>query len=494
MLFSSLVFLLLFLPAVYLINSLLSRIFRSSTTVSNCFLLIASLVFYAWGEPVLVLLMIGSILLNWFCGVMIAKSAPMGSVPRGANAPAPMGSVPIGAKSASGRFWLILAIIGDLAILGYFKYAGFFARTLNGLLGREALTVPEIALPIGISFFTFQAISYVVDVYRGNAEASKNPINTALYISFFPQLIAGPIVKYRDINRQIESRQIHWERTAEGFRRFIYGLAKKVLIANVLGLCADTIHTYHVTRIDPVAAWVGALAYAFQIYYDFSGYSDMAIGLGKMFGFDYLENFEHPYLSKSVSEFWRRWHISLGTWFREYVYIPLGGNRKGKIRTYFNLAIVFLLTGLWHGANVTFLLWGAYHGFFVILERLGLKKLLDKNKILGGVYCFLVVVLGWVLFRMDSVDEAITYIAHMIRPWHNWIAQIPAAEYLTAKTIAMFVAAVLGAGIVQRAAPAKWREKWVGSVPEAIWCAALLVFCIATIAGESYNPFIYFQF
>lgn len=478
MLFSSLVFLLLFLPAVYLINSLLSRFFRSSTTVSNCFLQIASLVFYAWGEPVLVLLMIGSILLNWFCGVMIAKSAPMGSVPIG----------------ASGRFWLILAIIGDLAILGYFKYAGFFARTLNGLLGREALTVPEIALPIGISFFTFQAISYVVDVYRGNAEASKNPINTALYISFFPQLIAGPIVKYRDINRQIESRQIHWERTAEGFRRFIYGLAKKVLIANVLGLCADTIHTYHVTRIDPVAAWVGALAYAFQIYYDFSGYSDMAIGLGKMFGFDYLENFEHPYLSKSVSEFWRRWHISLGTWFREYVYIPLGGNRKGKIRTYINLAIVFLLTGLWHGANVTFLLWGAYHGFFVILERLGLKKLLDKNKILGGVYCFLVVVLGWVLFRMDSVDEAITYIAHMIRPWHNWIAQIPAAEYLTAKTIAMFVAAVLGAGIVQRAAPAKWREKWVGSVPEAIWCAALLVFCIATIAGESYNPFIYFQF
>ena len=453
MLFSSLVFLLLFLPAVYLINSLLSRIFRSSTTVSNCFLLIASLVFYAWGEPVLVLLMIGSILLNWFCGVMIAKSAPMGSVPRGANAPAPMGSVPIGAKSASGRFWLILAIIGDLSILGYFKYAGFFARTLNGLLGREALTVPEIALPIGISFFTFQAISYVVDVYRGNAEASKNPINTALYISFFPQLIA-----------------------------------------NVLGLCADTIHTYHVTRIDPVAAWVGALAYAFQIYYDFSGYSDMAIGLGKMFGFDYLENFEHPYLSKTVSEFWRRWHISLGTWFREYVYIPLGGNQKGKIRTYINLAIVFLLTGLWHGANVTFLLWGAYHGFFVILERLGLKKLLDKNKILGGVYCFLVVVLGWVLFRMDSVDEAITYIAHMIRPWHNWIAQIPAAEYLTAKTIAMFVAAVLGAGIVQRAAPAKWREKWVGSVPEAIWCAALLVFCLATIAGESYNPFIYFQF
>lgn len=311
MLFSSLVFLLLFLPAVYLINSLLSRFFRSSTTVSNCFLLIASLVFYAWGEPVLVLLMIGSILLNWFCGVMIAKSAPMGSVPRGA-------------------VWLILAIIGDLAILGYFKYAGFFARTLNGLLGQEALTVPEIALPIGISFFTFQAISYVVDVYRGNAEASKNPINTALYISFFPQLIAGPIVKYRDINRQIESRQIHWERTAEGFRRFIYGLAKKVLIANVLGLCADTIHTYHVTRIDPVAAWVGALAYAFQIYYDFSGYSDMAIGLGKMFGFDYLENFEHPYLSKSVSEFWRRWHISLGTWFREYVYIPLGGTGRGR--------------------------------------------------------------------------------------------------------------------------------------------------------------------
>jgi len=496
MLFSSSVFLLLFLPVVYLINALLSRVFRSSTTVSNCFLLIASLVFYAWGEPVLVLLMIGSILLNWFCGVMISRAqAPVAPALTG-DQKAVQG--PVSSGSLSGNplrtLWLAVAVICDLAILGYFKYAGFFARTLNGLIGREAITVPEIALPIGISFFTFQAISYVADVYRGTTEASRNPINTALYISFFPQLIAGPIVKYRDINRQIESRQIHWERTAEGFRRFIYGLAKKVLIANVLGLCADTILTYHVTRIDPVAAWIGALAYAFQIYYDFSGYSDMAIGLGKMFGFDYLENFRYPYLSKSVSEFWRQWHISLGTWFREYVYIPLGGNRKGKIRTYVNLAIVFLLTGLWHGANVTFLLWGAYHGFFVIIERLGLKKLLDKSRILGGVYCFLAVMLGWVLFRMNSVDEAITYIAHMIRPWHNWIAQIPAAEYLTAKTVAVFIAAVLGAGIIQRVVPAKWREKWLGSVPEAVWCAALLVLCIAYIAGESYNPFIYFQF
>ena len=373
MVFSSSIFLLLFLPAVYLLNLLVTKLFKNSTAASNVFLLLASLVFYAWGEPVLVLLMIGSILLNWFCGLMIAKTrraqAPV--------APAPMGTDPIGAK-----LWLILAVLGDLAALGYYKYAGFLVKTLNGLLGREVLTPLEIALPIGISFFTFQAVSYVVDVYRGTTEASKNPINTALYISFFPQLIAGPIVKYRDVNRQIESRTITPARLADGFRRFIYGLGKKVMIANVLGLCVDKIYSYNIGVIDPLAAWIAALAYAFQIYYDFSGYSDMAIGLGKMFGFDYLENFNYPYLSKSVGEFWRRWHISLGTWFREYVYIPLGGNRKGKLRTYLNLAVVFLLTGLWHGADVSFILWGAWHGFWVILERLCLRKFLNKHKII----------------------------------------------------------------------------------------------------------------
>ena len=280
MVFSSSIFLLLFLPAVYILNLIITKLFKNSTSASNVFLLLASLVFYAWGEPVLVLLMIGSIVLNWLCGLMVSRCS-----------------------NAGRKVWTAVAVVGDLAALGYYKYAGFLVKTLNGLLGRQVLSPLEIALPIGISFFTFQAISYVVDVYRRTTEASKNPVNTALYIAFFPQLIAGPIVKYRDVNRQIESRFLSPARLADGFRRFVYGLAKKVLIANVLGLCVDQIYAYNIGVIDPLAAWIAALVYAFQIYYDFSGYSDMAIGLGKMFGFDYLENFDTPYLSSSVSEF-----------------------------------------------------------------------------------------------------------------------------------------------------------------------------------------------
>ena len=472
MVFSSLVFLLLFLPAVYLLNALISKASKTNTAWSNGFLLLASLIFYAWGEPVLVLLMIASILLNWFCGRRIA------------------------ACSGAGRkAWLCLAVIGDLAALGYYKYAGFLVRTVNGLLGREALAPLQIALPIGISFFTFQAVSYVVDVYRGKTEASRRLVNTALYISFFPQLIAGPIVKYRDINRQIEARTVTWERTAEGFRRFVYGLGKKVLIANVLGKCVDTIYLEKPDLIDPRAAWIAAIAYMFQIYYDFSGYSDMAIGLGKMFGFDYLENFSHPYLSASVSEFWRRWHISLGTWFREYVYIPLGGNRKGKLRTYLNLTVVFLLTGLWHGADVSFVLWGAYHGFFMIAERLGLKRILDKSRIIGTVYCFAVVLFGWVLFRAEDTLSAVMLISRMVRPSHYaHLAAIPFGTYFNLKTAAALAAAVLGAGLLQKLVPGKWQAKWKDSVPEAVFCVVMLILCVAAVTSDTYNPFIYFQF
>lgn len=470
MVFSSSIFLLLFLPAVYILNLIITKLFKNSTSASNVFLLLASLVFYAWGEPVLVLLMIGSIVLNWLCGLMVSHCSNGGR-----------------------KVWTAVAVVGDLAALGYYKYAGFLVKTLNGLLGRQVLSPLEIALPIGISFFTFQAISYVVDVYRGTTKASKNPVNTALYIAFFPQLIAGPIVKYRDVNRQIESRFLSPARLADGFRRFVYGLAKKVLSANVLGLCVDQIYAYNIGVIDPLAAWIAALAYAFQIYYDFSGYSDMAIGLGKMFGFDYLENFDTPYLSSSVSEFWRRWHISLGAWFREYVYIPLGGNRKGKLRTYVNLAVVFLLTGLWHGADVSFILWGAWHGFFVILERLCLRKFLDRHRLFGGVGCFLVVLLGWVLFRAEDTVTAVTLLVRMLRPWHYSLA-IDWREYVEPKTIAVFAAAVLGAGVLKVLVPEKWRKKWLHSVPEAVFCVALLLLCLAAIAGDAYNPFIYFQF
>lgn len=385
---------------------------------------------------------------------------------------------------------LTLGIVFDLGFLGYYKYAGFAVSLLNRLAHHEIMSVPQIALPIGISFFTFQAISYIVDVYRKDTEYSKSVVNVALYIAFFPQLIAGPIVKYRDINQQIEKRKANWVKVSNGFRRFIYGLAKKVLVSNVLGLCVDTIYSNDLSFIDYKVAWIGALAYTFQIYYDFSGYSDMAIGLGKMFGFDILENFNYPYVSKSISEFWRRWHISLGSWFREYLYIPLGGNRKGDVRTYVNLFIVFFLTGLWHGANLTFVFWGLYHGFFRIIERLGFDKWLKKHNVLATIYCFLVVNFGWVIFRSTGITNSLRYLARMILPFKYNNSTIEMYTFLNLKVVFIGVIAILGAGCV----PKKIADKWKNSIPEAIYCVFLLILCLASIASNPYNPFIYFQF
>lgn len=465
MVFSSATFLLLFLPVVFILN------FISKKEYSNLLLLISSLIFYAWGEPYLVLLMIASILLNWLIGIWISRSD---------------GKI----KGIA----LLVGVVCNLGVLGYYKYAGFLVSILNHVLRRDIFPIPEIALPIGISFFTFQAISYIVDVYRGEAEASSNVINVALYISFFPQLIAGPIVKYKDINKQIESRSTSWINVSNGFKRFIYGLGKKVLISNTLGLCVDTIYAYDISMIDWKTAWIGALAYTFQIYYDFSGYSDMAIGLGRMFGFDIPENFNYPYLSKSITEFWRRWHISLGTWFREYVYIPLGGNRKGKFRTYINLIIVFFLTGLWHGADMSFIVWGLYHGFFIVIERLGLKKVLDKSKILSGICCFFIVNFGWVLFRAQNTITGIRYIARMVMPWRHKDICIAAWNYMDKKTIVVGIVAFVGMGLIQFVMPKKIKELWKDSTIEAIYCLIILILSLAAIASNTYNPFIYFQF
>ena len=466
MVFSSAIFLFVFLPVVFIINILVKK------ELSNLVLLIASLIFYAWGEPYLVLLMIFSIVINWLIGKLIGNNV-----------------------SSRKKLFLVIGIVLDLGILGYYKYAGFVVSILNGIIGKEILSIPKIALPIGISFFTFQAISYIADVYKGDTEASPKLVNVALYISFFPQLIAGPIVKYRDINRQIEQRNISWIGVSAGFRRFVYGLGKKVMIANVLGLCADTIYTYDLNGLDWKTAWIGALAYTFQIYYDFSGYSDMAIGLGKMFGFDILENFNYPYISRSITEFWRRWHISLGSWFREYVYIPLGGNRKGKIRTYINLVIVFFLTGLWHGAAFSYIFWGLYHGLFSVVERLGLKKLLDKSKIISTIYCFLIVNFGWVLFRSNGILNGIRYIKRMVVPWiYAGVQPISSWNYINRQTLMTFVFAVLGMGIVRSIIPKRVVEKWKDSAFEAIYILILLILCISAIASDTYNPFIYFQF
>ena len=461
MVFSSGVFLLVFLPITFIVNLFLS------TKQSNIWLLTASLLFYAWGEPFFVFLMILSIIVNWLVGMGVGKC-----------------------EGKLKSLILTLGIVFDLGFLGYYKYAGFVVSLLNRIVHHEIMSVPQIALPIGISFFTFQAISYIVDVYRKDTEYSKSVVNVALYIAFFPQLIAGPIVKYRDINKQIEKRKVNWVKVSDGFKRFIYGLAKKVLVSNVLGLCVDTIYSNDLSFIDYKVAWIGALAYTFQIYYDFSGYSDMAIGLGKMFGFDILENFNYPYVSKSISEFWRRWHISLGSWFREYLYIPLGGNRKGEIRTYINLCIVFFLTGLWHGANLTFVFWGLYHGFFRIIERLGFDKWLKKHDVLATIYCFLVVNFGWVIFRSTSIINSLRYLARMILPFKYNNSTIEMYTLLNLKVVFIGVVAILGAGCV----PKKIANKWKNSIPEAIYCVVLLILCLASIASNTYNPFIYFQF
>ena len=465
MVFSSAIFLFGFLPIVFLVNWVIP------SKYSNVLLLFASLLFYAWGEPVMVLLMVVSILLNWGVGLLLARYE---------------GRLRGGILAAG--------IVADLGLLGYYKYAGFLARSLNTIVHRELITVPQIALPIGISFFTFQAMSYIIDVYRGNTEASKRLVNVALYISFFPQLIAGPIVKYRDINEQIVNRSVTWGDTSAGFKRFIYGLGKKVLIANVLGSCVDTVFAYDVSMIDWKTAWVASLAYSLQIYFDFSGYSDMAIGLGRMFGFAIPENFRYPYLSRSITEFWRRWHISLGSWFREYVYIPLGGNRRGGMRTYVNLVIVFLLTGLWHGANVSFILWGIYHGFFIVLERVGLKKRLERVPVVAVLYTDLVVNFGWVLFRANDTAKGLGMIGQMILPWRQPVVPIFSWNYIQMKGWCMLIIGAIGMGLLQHFVPSKLRDRWNGSVVEAVYCTIILVLSIASIASNTYNPFIYYQF
>ena len=339
MVFSSMVFLCIFLPVVFLLHLILPGI-----RAKNWMLLLASLVFYAYGEPVYVLLMIASAFVNYLSALLIEKK-------------------PSGKKAV-----MTINVILNLGVLVLFKYTGFLAGSFNSIFGT-AVPVPAIRLPIGISFFTFQAMSYVIDVYRGVTEPQKNFGKVLLYISFFPQLIAGPIVKYHDIAQEIENRTQTVDGVMNGIRRFIAGLSKKVLISNTVGLVADTLFAADISGLNAAAAWIGAISYMLQIYFDFSGYSDMAIGLGEMFGFHFKENFNYPYISGSIREFWRRWHMSLSGWFQEYLYIPLGGNRKGKVRTVINKFIVFLCTGIWHGANVTFLFWGLYHGCFLMLEE-----------------------------------------------------------------------------------------------------------------------------
>ena len=464
MVFSSMVFLCIFLPVVFLLHLLLPGI-----RAKNGMLLLASLIFYAYGEPVYVILMIASAFVNYLSALLIGRK-------------------PAGKKAV-----MAVNVILNLGVLVLFKYTGFLAESVNTILGT-AIPVPSIRLPIGISFFTFQAMSYVIDVYRGVTGAQKNFGKVLLYISFFPQLIAGPIVKYHDIAQEIENRTQTVDGVTDGIRRFIVGLSKKVLISNTVGLVADTLFAADVSGLNAAAAWIGAVSYMLQIDCDFRGYSDMAIGLGEMFGFHFKENFNYPYISGSIREFWRRWHMSLSGWFQEYLYIPLGGSRKGKIRTVINKFIVFLCTGIWHGANVTFLFWGLYHGCFLMLEEIvpAIREQGGKVKsFFQHIYTLLVVLIGFVFFRADSMHQGAAWIKTMFTGFgSNTAAMSLALEQLTPLYLV-----TVAVGIVA-CCPVKMLVK-KGRAYEAVTAAGslvLLLLCMLSLASGTYNPFIYFRF
>ena len=469
MVFSSLTFLCIFLPATLLLYRLMPSI-----KAKNLLLLAASLVFYAYGEPVYVLLMLASAVCNFSWALLLARFE---------------------GRTAARRAVMVLAVVQNLGVLGVFKYAGMAVSTLNALTGL-ALPEPQITLPIGISFFTFQAMSYVIDVYRGQVEAQRSFVSILLYISLFPQLIAGPIVKYHDIAKEITERAQTLEGLAQGFRRFIVGLAKKVLVANYMAVVADTMFAANPGDINAVGAWIGILAYTLQIYFDFSGYSDMAIGLGWMFGFHFKENFRHPYASTSIREFWTRWHISLSTWFKEYLYIPLGGNRKGKMRTSLNKMVVFVTCCLWHGASWSFVFWGIYHGFFQLLEVylpfFGKGRRHSRaGRALMHVYLLLVVIVGWVFFRADTLAQGFFWVGQMFAGWHfepNCM-QLALAQLSPLSLVVFAVGALTCLPVLERlrGKPAFEKASWVATV-------LLLALCLLSLASGTYNPFIYFRF
>ncbi len=418
-------------------------------------LLVASLFFYAWGEPLFILLLLVNSLVNYGFAFVIRRKG-----------------------------MLALHVIFNIGLLAIFKYASFIVGSLNGLLGIS-LTIPNIPLPIGISFYTFQAMSYVIDVYRGHVDVQRRYDRFLLYLAFFPQLIAGPIVKYRDIQEQLQHREMTFEGMAAGVSRFVMGLAKKLLLANSMAIVVDRL--YDVEPLSFSGSWLIAIAYVFQIYFDFSGYSDMAIGLGRMFGFRFKENFDKPLVASSVRDFWRRWHMSLTTWFREYVYYSLGGNRKGKSRTFVNQLIVFLLTGLWHGAAWNFVVWGLWHWLFMSFERFALRSK-KWPRVLGHLYTLFVVIFGFVLFRAPTISAAFAHMKAMVTPWRSSLSIVAVAqEVVTPLFWVMFAASIFASFRLPKRLQIKEGFRWG-------WVAFLWVCCILTLSASTYNPFIYFRF
>ena len=462
--FSSMVFLCVFLPAAFCLHLLLPGM-----RAKNFLLVVASLVFYAYGEPIYVILLVASSAGNYILARLTGECPKIR------------------------KLTMTLAVVINLGLLVIFKYSGFLVDTFNSVTGA-GIPVPQVRMPIGISFFTFQALSYVIDVYRGDASVQKNFGKVLLYISFFPQLIAGPIVKYHDVEAEINNRKQTPEEIGKGIRRFIAGLSKKVLIANTMGLVADNLFGAAATGITGPGAWLGAVSYMLQIYFDFSGYSDMALGLGMMFGFHFHENFDYPYISASIREFWRRWHMSLSGWFKEYLYIPLGGNRRGKFRTVVNKMIVFVCTGIWHGASFNFLFWGIYHGFFLMLEEyipfIG-KKGGKLKSFFQHVYALLVVCVGFVFFRADTMKQGCFWIREMFTDF-GWKAS---AMSLTLQQLTPVYLVTLAAALVA-AVPVNSmlkKYKWYEGFTYVLSLAGFAL-CVLSLAGGTYNPFIYFRF
>ena len=468
MVFSSMIFLCVFLPIVLIVYVVLPKQLR------NLWLLLASLFFYAFGEPKYILIMLFSTVFDYCNGRAIAFATEKGK------------------HDTWGRVILALSVAGNLAILCFFKYTDFVLETVNRLAGTQ-FGLLQLALPIGISFYTFQTMSYTIDVYRGETPAQRNIISFGMYVCLFPQLIAGPIVRYKDVQKEVDTRTNSIDDVLHGLQRFLLGLGKKVLLANQIGALWDSIKVLTGTDLSVALAWLGAVAFTFQIYFDFSGYSDMAIGLGEMFGFHFPENFDHPYESKSITEFWRRWHMTLGTWFREYLYIPLGGNRKGMPRQIINLFAVWFLTGLWHGAGWNFILWGLYYFILLVLEKLVLRRVLEKiPNLLRHLYTLFFVVVGWVIFACDDLGLLGTYLKTMFgigAPLGNalalyeWDVQAPFLLILT----------VAATTIPVRLAKQLTRESQRASLL-GVYTLMLLVLSMAFLVSGSYNPFLYFRF
>lgn len=476
MVFSSVIFLFRFLP-IFMILYFATYIWPAARRMRNVILFLGSLFFYAWGEPVYVLLLLFSTLSDYTHGRLIDRFR--------------------GRTIAS--VLLASSIIINLAVLGYFKYADFLIGAVNQATGLS-IPLQNLPLPIGISFYTFQTMSYTIDVYRGKAKVQKNLLDFGVFVTMFPQLIAGPIVRYTDIQDDLRDHHGTVEDVSYGMRRFVVGLAKKVLLANNLGLLWEEVQLLMSEEMNVLTAWMGIVAFAFQIYFDFSGYSDMAIGLGAMMGFRFPENFRYPYISASITEFWRRWHMSLGQWFRDYVYIPLGGNRKGWSRQILNILIVWMLTGIWHGAGWNFLLWGLWFAFFLILEKIGLREILGYfPRIIGCIYTVLVVLLGWVLFAIEDVSLIMTYLKSMFGMWDAGMMDGYSLYLLKEYAILLAVSAIAATPLGHWLAEGLRRREngtaiAVRRVLEKLIPALLLIASITYIVDASYNPFLYFRF